>query len=804
MKRLLYVASEKPQYRDPKGYIGAHGNLLDRMLRQAGLSRDDVDVVWAENAGWEPSADYACIVAGGDVAATEVIGWNCRVSSFHGSILPLRAAAPTSYDAYRSWLKEPPKVVVTWDILQLHKNWEWHPQAMRDWHRAGQILRGEYQQPNPDSREWVMNQPWRLEELSAEPLLLFDTELTPNWMIGFASASQVHVCDWDRLAEGPSRDLLQSPTILKAAHNLQHDLAMCDLKFGFEVKPPYFDTYGGATSLNTALERSLSPGIASRFTNWPFHKWLNDVDSMHYNGLDNIVGFDACVEIISQLKKRNLWEVNQHDHRLLEALYDMQRTGFRISEVERAAYELETAEELAYIEDRLMVDAEPIIRSRIHSFQKPHLFREDRQCTCCGGGKQSKLHCWRCGGLPKKPECKADYQPVPGMPSTVAKLKDALPPCSVCQASGKVERWNRFNPGSNDHVADVLYRGLRISPRKNKGVETVAADKIKPLASKHPLIATLVEASELRSSLSTVERLQPDPSDGRVHCVFDPWGTQSGRVASSEGLLRKGTNAQNIPKKARRFVVPDDGCVLLYPDMAQIEARAVAVLSSDEGLRRAFTEPVEWPGHEKHGKIDSHTKVVQMMLQSAGVEITRDQAKRGTYAAIYGVSPKQLAIELTAESMRKGGGVVTELQSTLFLEGFFKTFPGVRRWHQDVERQLIAGRTVRSPSGRERHWPGRIMDGKNAVLRETLKEAWSFVPQEIGAWVLAEGLLEIYHNHRQLLTPLIHVHDAVLFQCKKEDQEKATQVAIDALSRECFGMWFPCEMKAGGNWFEAS
>ena len=774
------------------------------MLGQAGLTRSDVDVQWAggEAAWWkrEKLAAYKCIVAAGDFAATQVLGWNCKVSNYHGSILPMNAAAPVSYDAYRSWLKEPPKVVITWDIIALHHNWEWHPQAYRDWQRAGQVARGTYVSPDPDSREWVVETPSRLGELLQEPAYAFDTELSDVWNIAFANKTQVHAGTYSCGYQAIAPDILRNTEVVKVAHNLQHDLGMCDIRWGFQVLPPYFDTYGGATSLNTALERSLSPGISSRFTNWPYHKWLVDVDALRYNGVDAIVCFDAYEEIIRQLRERGLWDVSVHDHQLLEALYEMQRIGFRIDEAQRYKYAMEMAEELAYAEDELVTMAEPIIRSRLKAFEKPHLFKEMRQCKCCGGGKVSALHCWRCGGLPKKPERKSDYVGE----GTVAQLREALPACAACNATGKVERWNRFNPDSPSQVADVVYRGLRIAPRRNKGEVTVAADKLKPLAGKYPLIAKLVEASVIRADLDTVARLTPDPMTGRVHCVFDPWGTESGRVASSEGLLRKGTNAMNIPKKARRFVVPDDGYVFLYPDMAQIEARAVAVLSRQwhEGLWNAFKVPVVWPGHEKHGKIDSHTVVQQMVSQY--VAITRDQAKRLTYAAMYGVSGKQLAIELTAEAMRKGGGVVTEVQGTLMLEAFFKAFPGAREWHKSVEQQLMLGRTVRSPSRRERHWPGRIMDDSNAVLRETLKEAWSFVPQEIGAHVLALGLLEIHRNHRDILTPLIHVHDAVLFQCLKKDQEKATQIAVNALSRECFGMWFPCDMKAGSNWAEAS
>ena len=58
---LLFVGSEQPKYRDSNGYAGAHGRLLDRMLRAAGLSRDDAEVInaWDWRDGMEREFDVA-------------------------------------------------------------------------------------------------------------------------------------------------------------------------------------------------------------------------------------------------------------------------------------------------------------------------------------------------------------------------------------------------------------------------------------------------------------------------------------------------------------------------------------------------------------------------------------------------------------------------------------------------------------------------------------------------------------------------------------------------------------------------
>lgn len=799
-----------------------NSRILDAMLMEARVARSDVELVSTQAYKPGSKTDHQCIVLCGQDATLAVMGWMAPPDTWHGTILPNRAAPPASWNAYVSWCAETPRIVVSFDLAKLRAMWEWHPLAKRDWEKAGAVERKQLVVHNPNARTWFMDKPGGLRELELAAItngkFAFDTELTPFWMFGAATGQGVWVYTWSDTLKQVVQRLMSNPKVLKIAHNLQHDMAMCELKFGVPVEEPYFDTYGGATNLNTALERTLSPGISSRFTNWPYHKWLSKVDSTRYNGMDNIVTLDAAVEIQKQLKARGLDPVAYHDHKLLTTLYKMQMRGFSVDEAQRAVYEDEAQGDLIIAEEKCQALANPIIAAKIEKFQKPGLFRKPRKCTCCGGGKVARAHCWKCGHLPKKPGKKSDYINGPAgafnpggqawysvKDHKVAELKAKLPKCTAC-ADGKLTEWLAFNPSSNDQVADVIYRGLGITPRSYKGKETVKAEQLAKIAGKHPLIAAVVECSKIRADLSTVERMRAGP-DGKLHCVFDPWGTQSGRVAGKEGLLQPGTNPMNIPKKARRFVVPSPGHVLLYPDMAQIEARVVAQLCEplDEGqFKRAFEVPIDWPGHAKHGKVDSHTYVQQMV--SKWQEISRDQAKRLTYAVMYGVSAKQLAVELTAEAERKGeGGVVTEAMASNMIAAFFKAFPGVQKWHAEIELQLMQTRTIKSLTGRERHWPQRIMDHQGrGVQRERLKEAYSFVPQDVGAWVLANGIIKINTLYPKAIKLLVHVHDACLMECAEELAPSAARSAQEAMSMTMFNMWFPCEMKIGKNWYEAS
>jgi hypothetical protein len=241
--------------------------------------------------------------------------------------------------------------------------------------------------------------------------------------------------------------------------------------------------------------------------------------------------------------------------------------------------------------------------------------------------------------------------------------------------------------------------------------------------------------------------------------------------------------------------------------MAQIEARAMAVLSKDKNLHKALYEIIP-----DMGKPDYHTWLQRAIHDyDNNVNISRDQSKRVSYAGFYGARPEQLAKELTAEAFRKGDGqVVTKEMATRILQTLYKVCPEVPRWQGYVCDEVLRTRQLLSPTGRVFHWVGYIKDRKSGELDyEIRKQVWSRLPQDMGAWTLGQGLIDIYYNSGEwdrLLGPRIHCHDALLIEVPKGRIAEGKALAIKLLSRYIWGMDFPAEMKdkPGTNWRECS
>jgi len=805
-------------------FAGAEGALLDKLCESSGLDKSKVRLTYLDN---NPNAlhrevERACknglrlIITLGDDPLTTLLpnlpyapSWSDeekekvekkqRVMSWRGSLLPLKGFENT-IEGYEGLLGEQDGVCVlpSYDLATVVKQIGWFTIMAQDFTKANNYLRRQWQYP--PCRKWTVNDYDGLEQFVTRAIgegrVAIDTEMSPYYIVALVTKN--HVSTFRYVGEKCKEQLqrLMSSKVLKVAHNVGHDWTFFVSNLGIPVSLPHCDTGGHAHILNSTLSRALSPGISTRYTTYPFHKWLVDCDPKIYCGWDTVVCYDALLQTEVEIEKRGLEEVSKHDHETLWDFLQMQWKGFTIDErIRRERCEDYKARREEKTKDYERAVREILITKRSRLL-KPHLFYRTTRCPCCGGGSVSRGECWRCAGYTKKPGTRR-----------LQSENIQLGHCIQCEGRGSTERELPINPSSTEQKADILYRCLRMPARRYRGNITTRADQLAPLADDQPLVKLILDLSRIEADIETLERLCPD-FDGRIHSVFDPWGTISGRANSSEGLLQKGTNVQNIPKRARDIIVADSGKLLIAPDMAQIEGRCVAVVSKDQALQTAYQEPINWPGSPRDGVIDSHT-YVQQLCHRIGICISRDQSKRCAFGLFYGGAAEQMGKELTAEYFRKGEGcAVTTTDMQHILNTFFSTFIGLPRWRSNTFSELARTRKLQSPTGRVRHWLGYIINRRTRELVGKVgKEALSFFPQDMAAWVVACGLREMHVRGKGLLEPLIQVHDEIVTQIPASPGrivDEACALAVDCMTQNIWGMDFPAEAEGPSkNWKEA-
>ena len=110
------------------------------------------------------------------------------------------------------------------------------------------------------------------------------------------------------------------------------------------------------------------------------------------------------------------------------------------------------------------------------------------------------------------------------------------------------KNWYRSNLQQRQLFSQVL--GLRLPLHRKTGRETLGAEGMAVLASRHPEFRRLFTALEDYRSLevfnNTFVKAPLDP-DGRMRCMFNVAGTETFRWSSSENAFGRGTNLQNIP-----------------------------------------------------------------------------------------------------------------------------------------------------------------------------------------------------------------------------------------------------------------
>lgn len=198
---------------------------------------------------------------------------------------------------------------------------------------------------------------------------------------------------------------------------------------------------------------------------------------------------------------------------------------------------------------------------------------------------------------------------------------------------------------------------------------------LKPLASKHPIIAKLLEYKKITKLSGTYIDALPqkqNPTTKRWHSRFNPMGTVTGRFSSGKDEDADNDqqfNVQNQPQEARPMFVAPPGKVLVSADFKAQEIRCVAYLSGEPVLIDAFLN-----------NRDPYSSMAAMFYKRPYVEVYKnpdgsDTKERKEFkvvwlATLYGMSDYSLAGLLGT----------TKDEAVEFKKQIFGTMPKLNEW----------------------------------------------------------------------------------------------------------------------------
>lgn len=348
-----------------------------------------------------------------------------------------------------------------------------------------------------------------------------------------------------------------------------------------------------------------------------------------------------------------------------------------------------------------------------------------------------------------------------------------------------------FNLNSPLQLREVLFETLELPQKKltKKGDPSTDVEVLTDLSKFHVVPEKVLEHRTLSKLKSTYLDALPkliNPKTGRIHTSFNPVGSSTGRLSSSD------PNLQNIPiktaqgRRIREAFVPDEGHTLLSADYSQIELRLLAHFSGDDSLIEAFLNDS-----------DIHNRTAAEIFGVTEDLVTPDMrrlSKNINFGIIYGISAFGLAKQLgTSVSISKS-----------YIDEYFKRYGKVKEY---IEKSISNAQTkgyAETLLGRRRPIPE--LQSNNRALRGFGERAAMNTPiQGSAADIINIAMIAINDKLADYQSRMIlQVHDELLFEVKNEELDKLSLMVKEEME-SAWKLIVPIkvDMGTGSSWAEA-
>jgi DNA polymerase-1 len=353
-----------------------------------------------------------------------------------------------------------------------------------------------------------------------------------------------------------------------------------------------------------------------------------------------------------------------------------------------------------------------------------------------------------------------------------------------------------FNLNSPQQLSDALFNRLRLEPpdrtaKTSTGFYSTSADVLEALRDKHEAVNWVLEYRELSKLSSTyVDALpaQVNNHTGRVHTSFNQTGAVTGRIASSDPNLQNIPIRTEIGRQVRNAFIADEGNFLLSVDYSQIELRIVAHMADDQAMLAAFRA-----GQDIHAA--TAAAIFGVSIDAVSKE-QRRRAKGINFGLIYGMS----AYGLTRYTD------LTLAESEDFMEAYFRQFPGVKRYLDNMRRSAAEQGYVETLLGRRRYFPGLKNQSNRNIRNREEREAINAPIQGTAADIMKIAMLGVppaLLESGLSAQMLLQVHDELVLECPQEELHK-TAAIIQKVMEGAYNMKVPLRTEAryGMNWGE--
>ena len=272
---------------------------------------------------------------------------------------------------------------------------------------------------------------------------------------------------------------------------------------------------------------------------------------------------------------------------------------------------------------------------------------------------------------------------------------------------------NPINIDSPVQLAILLYDIIGVKSVDKKSPRGTGEDILKKLDM--PLCNAILEYRAIGKLMNTYVEKLPDcvnPKDGRIHCKFNQYGADTGRMSSTD------PNLQNIPshnKDIRKMFKATDGYVLMSSDYSQQEPRLMALLCNDPKMINAYREDkdlyAEIAALSFNTTYDNCLEFRPDGTTNPDGKNRRSQAKSILLGVLYGRGVPSIAEQL---------GTTTK-KAQAIKDSVFKGFPAIEQFEKDSIQMAEDLGYVTTLWGRKRRLPDMQLPDYEFVWKDGAK-----------------------------------------------------------------------------------
>ena len=348
-----------------------------------------------------------------------------------------------------------------------------------------------------------------------------------------------------------------------------------------------------------------------------------------------------------------------------------------------------------------------------------------------------------------------------------------------------------FNINSPKQLGEILFGKLGLSHgKKTKTGWSTNADVLEKLRYEAPIVGAVLEYRQYAKLKSTYAEglLKAMDPDGRIRTRFQMTVTDTGRLSSREPNLQNIPTRTDLGSEIRKMFIPAEGCVLVDADYSQIELRLLAHISGDTAMQAAFTSGA-----------DIHTATAAQVFHVDPADVThemRRRAKAVNFGIVYGISAFSLSQDIG----------VTVAEAKAYMEAYFATFPGVRKYMDDVVAQAKERGYVETLFHRRRDLPE--IKSSNFNMRSFGERVALNMPiQGTAADIMKLAMVAVEKRLKRELPEaklVLQVHDELIVECPEPQAEAAAKLLEEEMEQVAhLSVPLTAEAHWGRNWLEA-